>query len=182
MSRKFEFSLLLATCGLVVGCGSMPTKHDAVSDSQLRDGHGVILVSVANLDAGHCMAAATNLTVRGVGSGKVVQTLLANNPYIKSDFADHTGFVYAFSLDPGVYEFWLTNANPYAYYKNGHVGGSFQVVAGQAKYVGEFWIQGCGAVQTGFRDNWQQVKGTYSQVYPNLTLNSVRTDLVKADN
>jgi hypothetical protein len=35
----------------------------------------------------------------------------------------------------------------------------FELAAGQGKYLGQFWLQGCEPVEFGFRDQWRTRKG-----------------------
>ncbi len=174
--------VLLATAGAgLVGCAVVSINREPVTTAQLKSGSAIVMVSTTNLDDAGCIASATDLVLQDAYTHKLIKKLSVNYWAFKSDFSDHFGHVYAIALPPGLYAFRIGAANPYASYGEGHVGLGFRVKAGELKYVGDFWLHGCGSVRTGFRDNWQAVHDAYGKVYPALDLSGVTVDVVKAD-
>lgn len=153
-------------------------RRAPVSSADIPAGSGIVLVSVASLDS-HCMTVASDLLIRSADTGKAVQGLFVQNPFSKSDFDGYLGHVYAFTLPAGEYAFWIQQSNRFFGYEDPHAGKSFHVVAGETKYVGDFWVRGCGSIQAGFRNQWPAVKSKFAEIYPALDVNAVRIDLIR---
>jgi hypothetical protein len=171
---------LTALAAGVLGCSGMPNRREPISSTHIPPGFAVILVSVASEDAS-CHIAASDLAIRDVDTAKIVKTLFVQNPFVKSDFPDHLGHVYAFSLPPGEYAFWLLQSNQFFRYADGHVDRSFRVASGDLTYLGDFLVRGCGGIQTMFYDNWPNVKGKFTEVYPALDLERVTKSIIQSD-
>jgi len=127
------------------------------------------------------MTAAADIQIRAADTGKNAGGMFVQNPFVSSDFGNYLGHVRAFTLPAGEYAIWIKQSNQFLRYKDPHAGKSFQVVAGQTRYFGDFWILGCGTIRAGFRDNWAEVKDKFAQVYPGLNLNTVSMDVIAND-
>lgn len=181
MSMICRAGLALALGASLAGCAVMDVSRDPVTTAQLKSGSAVVMISTTNLDDSSCIASATELDLQDAYTHKLIKRLSINYWAFKSDFPDRFSHVYAVALPPGLYAFRIHAANPYATYGDGHVGQGFRLKAGELKYVGDFWLHGCGSVRTGFRNDWQAVSGGFGRVYPGLDLSGVSVDVVKTD-
>ena len=122
------------------GCASPDFSPSRLSASQLADGsRGVVLVSTGAVE--RCVGAAMWAPIYVAST----QSLVPDHPLLpidannQSDFPDHYGTLSAVSLPAGRYIITAEWSNPVSEPTSKAPAWTFDVVAGQAVYIGEIW-------------------------------------------
>jgi len=129
-----------ALLAAAAGCATPDYSPSALTPAQFADpSRGVVLVSTGAVE--RCVSAAMWAPIYDARS----ETMAAGHPLVpidatrQSDFPDHFGALSALSLPPGRYVITAEWSNPVSQPTSQVPAWSFDVVAGQAVYIGEIW-------------------------------------------
>lgn len=103
----------------------------------------------------------------------------ANNPYIESDFEGHYAKVYTVVVEPGDYDIWIMVMNAYYTYPDPTVTQPIRVKPGEVKYIGEFFVEGCGKVQIYPRDRKERDLAFVQGIDPAFDPDKVTVEIFK---
>jgi hypothetical protein len=168
--------LALAACST----SSKPqTGPENLAVAAVGDNTGVALISTGA--SGSCIVASTNLKVfpdgarykGGFNSGEVA-TLVVDNGYLQSDFADQFGFVHALRLPAGRYYAspWVAN---HMITTSSAPRFDFTVDAGRTVYLGQYLLPGsCSpGSEVEIVDRWDRDRAIYAARNPAIDLSDV---------
>jgi hypothetical protein len=149
-------AVLLASAA---GCASPDFSPSKLAGPQFSDpASGIVLVSTGAI--GRCVAGAMwapiyDARTKELVPGRAPLPIDANK---ESGFSDHYGTLSAVSLPPGHYVITAEWANPVSMPTGYMPAWAFDVVAGQATYIGEIWRStGCEmSVSLSVRDNFDR--------------------------
>jgi hypothetical protein len=115
---------------------------------------GMIVLSTGAPES--CITSSTYLTLINLGTEEEIKNIPVDYYSIESEFDDHIGFLSALALPPGKYALRPFIANPYIFAH--HPRFEFEVVAGKAIYLGEFFmLRSCSlSNRFVFRDNYDR--------------------------
>ena len=157
---------------LLTGCGTLNNRNhpENISTTQVSSGSGIVILSAGAPEK--CFSTSTFLKVLPAARSyfdSEVALLSVDGYAVKSDFADHHGYLHAVPLAPGTYYLAAWIANPYV--KPVHVPkAEFSVSAGEVIYLGEYYMSvSCvWNPQSQFRDQEKRDMALLAQMNPTL--------------
>ena len=130
-----------------------------------------------------CMVAGTSLIIKSADAqarlGESIGMYQANNPFVQSDFEEQYGKVYTIAVAPGDYDFWLLVNNATWRYKDPILTQPIRAKAAQVKYIGEFFLTGCGSVNIKVQDRSKRDIEFLQRSEPSLDAGNVIIDLAR---
>ena len=186
MFQQFEkrmplFLALVVSLILVSACGTPPPTINDVDVTAMPMDQALLIFSTGAEET--CTIAATSLIIKKADAqprpGESIGMYQANNPFVKSDFEEQYGKVYTIALEPGDYDFWLMVNNATWRYEDLILTERIRVEAGQIRYIGEFFVLGCGNVYIMLRDQSTRDIEFLQRATPSLDAESVDIDLAR---
>jgi hypothetical protein len=152
-----RFAASAALLATAAGCAGPDFSPSRLAGAQFTDpGRGIVLVSTGAVQ--RCLATAMwapiyDARTKDLVAGQAPLPIDANK---ESGFSDHYGTLSAVSLPAGRYVVTAEWSNPTAESSGRAPAWAFDVIAGQAVYIGEIWRDSpCQtAVGVGLRDNF----------------------------
>lgn len=151
--------IVVCSSVLVVSCG-LPNRlrPEKVSASDISGSAAIVVLSTGAPEP--CTSTATEIDIKPASepySGSNAAYMPVDTSMVKSDFADHHGFLHVVRLEPGAYYLTTGIGNPYV--KAVQVPKyDFSVSAGEVVYLGEYYMSVSCAWNTvsAFRDQEQR--------------------------
>ena len=175
--RFLSTATLTISTLLFSACATETKRLQAISSEVLTSGSGVVFLSASGDQP--CKVAATNVLVEPRGASQNVFAapggVTANNGFMKSAFEDRLGFFTAVVLKPGDYQLSLVSLGPY-HYKSPAVA-EFSIGPGEAKYVGEVAVRGCGSLFVSLKDRWSSVRPLATATLPQFPVDRVVVEI-----
>lgn len=131
---------------VLTGCATtLPTVND-IDVNNLEENQSVLIFSAGAYEA--CKINTVQVVVKKseneASLGDSIGVYQLNNGYIDSFFESEYGLVYSTVLEPGTYDFWLSNTNPFFSYDEPMITESFTLKSKEIKYIGEIYGDRCG--------------------------------------
>lgn len=140
--------ILLSALGVsaLTGCATtLPTVNDVDLDN-LQENQSVLIFSAGAYEA--CKINTVQVVVKKAENEATFSDSIGiyqvNNGYIDSFFESEYGLVYSTVLEPGEYNFWLSNTNPFFSYDEPIITETFTLHPKEIKYIGEIYGDRCG--------------------------------------
>lgn len=186
---KRWWALCVSALGLM-GCATPMKGIRDVDINELGADQALLVLSTAADKT--CISTSSAILLRETAKGSVparnVAVYQLNNKFVKSDFPDEYGKVWATVLPPGEYDFALSALNPYmTYSKDGTASGgrydptltkAFSLSPRSVKYVGEIHSAGCGSVLIHIRDRRERDIGLLSTIETKVASKEIEYDIL----
>ncbi|MGC3982421.1 MAG: hypothetical protein QM808_14320 [Steroidobacteraceae bacterium] len=182
-----------ALCACAIGLSGCATPMKGIRDVDINElGADQALLVLSTAADETCVSFSSAILLREAAKGstpaKNVAVYQLNNKFVKSDFQDEYGKVWATVLPPGEYDFALSAINPFMTYSkdetdsNGRydpaITKAFSLSPRSVKYVGEIHSDGCGSVLIHVRDRRQRDIKFLSTTEPKLASKEIEYDIL----
>ncbi|MUK42335.1 hypothetical protein GNP61_12320 [Aliivibrio fischeri] len=143
---KMKALFIGTALSVLTGCATtLPTVYD-VDVNNLEENQSVLIFSAGAYEA--CKINTVQVVIKKAEDPAVFADSIGvyqlNNGYIDSFFESEYALVYSTVLEPGTYDFWLSNTNPFFSYDEPMITESFTLKPKEIKYIGEIYGDRCG--------------------------------------
>lgn len=172
----------MASCVLSLwGCAQPLPDISSVDTNNLTKEQSVLIVTAGASET--CISFSSAFVLKEHSKKPNMSDSIAvfqlNNDFVESNFEDEYGIVYTTILKPGEYDLWLYAQNPYFTFEDPTLIKPFTLDAGEVKYIGEVYANGCKSMLISVNDKSLRDLPLVKSFVPDLDLNKVKIEPVE---